>query len=328
MWKIKLNREITYPKQLIMQYILVFLVCISSLVFSADLPHFILHFDVNKTLIATDEGTHKTIEDVLNELLAEKYISRWDETLEEEISFDSYVRQVLVPGSHDDLLLRALRRKYLDHFLDYLHEHAHPLYEQVFMDYETALAVLKMSQGKVFPSFYRLIDELERRQISYSIILRSFGQEVFAVQKEIENFCKTAFAHQGRFQRGAFHLHTGEIIENSSTIYELFRDAGHIAIQDDWKHWAMHGLIGKYGKPFPLNLQDSTTISLFFDDHIRPDDPAVKVNIIAPLEASTGELIPIHLINHKNAIRVDTLKAILDADYYLNIIQKTILNLQ
>ena len=50
-------------------------------------PHLILHFDVNKTLIASDQTENKSLEDVINEMLSRKYSSCWDERVLKPISF-------------------------------------------------------------------------------------------------------------------------------------------------------------------------------------------------------------------------------------------------
>ena len=79
----------------------------------------------------------------------------------------------------------------------------------------------------------------------------------------------------------------------------------------------------KQGKPFYVDREDKGTLSIFLDDNISNNNP-IK-NIIAPLDAATGELIPIEeLIESGQAIRVDTLKAILNDEYYINHIQETI----
>ena len=308
-----------------MQNMFKFVVLVLSITISlfSEGPHILLHFDINKTLIASDGANNKSTIAVLNELLAEKYTFEWDETLKNPISFDAYVRQVLVPGSHDDLELRIQRREYLDHFIEFLRECNHPLYEEVLMNFNAAIFALNMSQGRVFPSFYRLIDELDRQGISHSIILRSFGKELFAVGNEIEKFCKKSFIHRSKFQKEIFYLTEDHWIEDLDEVYSLMRHSGHMAIQDDWNHWSTHGLIGRYGKPFYIDPEDSETISFFFDDHIRLDDPATAINIIAPINIKTKELVPIQeLVESGQVVRVDTLKAILDDDYYLNIVMR------
>lgn len=309
-----------------MKYILrIFLVLltVSMPLFGKDTPHLILYFDINKTLIASDKAGNKSVEDTLNELLAEQYKACWNESLQEEMTFDEYVHEVLVPGPRDSQELKTQRRLYLQHFIDYLYEQNHPLYKTALEDYETALMTLNTSQGMVFPSFYSLLNDLNKKDISYSIILRSFGDEVFEVKTEINRVHKMMFNQMAKFREGKLLLEESELIENPWKIYNQLRHIKHIAIHDDWNYWNSHGEFAKQGKPFYINKEDTHTLSIFFDDNIREND-SIK-NIIAPLDAKTGELIPIEaLILSGQAVRVDTLKAILNDDYYINCIEEAI----
>jgi hypothetical protein len=115
-----------------------FFSAVSIPLFSETAPHLILYFDINKTLIASDKAGNKSVEDVLNELLAEKYQFCWDESLQEPMTFNEYVDKVLLPGAKHHPELRNQRKFYLQHFINYLREHDHPLYQMALQDYETA----------------------------------------------------------------------------------------------------------------------------------------------------------------------------------------------
>lgn len=310
-----------------LQIFIIFII-ISMPLFSEGTPHLILYFDINKTLIASDKAGNKSVEDSLNELLAEKYKACWDESLQEAITFNEYVHEILVPdsliqGSIENQNLRAERRFYLQHFIDYLHTQNHPLYKTVLQDYETALKVLKSSNSAIFPSFYSLLEDLDKKGISYSIILRSFGEEVFDVKTEINTIYKMLFNQTGKFREGNLLLQESESIEGSWTVYNQLRRIEHTAIHDDWNYWTVHGESTMQGKPFYIDREDNETLSIFFDDNIREDD-SIK-NIIAPLDARTGKLIPIkELIQSGQAVRVETLKAILNPDYYIDCVKEAI----
>lgn len=290
---------------------------------SEEIPHLTLYFDINKTLIASDKKGGKSVDDVLNELLAEKYTARWDDSLNEPITFDAYVNKILVPGEREDQNLRKARKLILHHFIDYLHASSHPLYGAALQDYETALAILETSQGDVFPSFYRLLDYLDGEKISYSIILRSFGEELLDIRDEINRNHKEMFLLTGHFEKGKLLLEEGKQIDDPNAAYQLLRRIKHIAIQDDWKHWNAYGMTAKAGKPFYIDRRDRETLSIFFDDNIRKND-SVK-NIILPLDIVTGEIIPIEeLVQLGRVVCVDTLRAILDIDYYKNLVKEAL----
>lgn len=297
----------------ILRLLLVFLIVTMPLV-GEELPHLILYFDINKTLIASDKVGHKSVEDVLNELLAEKYKARWEESLPKEMTFEAYVKECLVPGSKENPDLKKKRRSYLHHFVDYLLENHHPLYPTVLNEYEATLAHLKASQTIVFTSFYALLDDLDRKGVSYSVVLRSFGEEVFDVKNEIGAVRGGMFSQTGKFREGRLLLGESKF-EGSYDIYHQLRRIDHAAIHDDWNYWNEHGMAAKQGKPFYIDRTDTETLSIFFDDNICD-------NIIAPIDVATGELIPIEeLIGSGQAVRVDTLKAIVDTDYFKDRVQ-------
>ncbi len=190
-----------------MKYILrlfLTLLIVSIHLYGEATPHLILNFDINKTLIASDKAGKKSVEDVLNELLAEKYSARWDESLQEEMTFDVYIKHILIPGPEDNSELNKQRKLYLQHFIDYLLTHDHPLCESALADYGSALRSLQISKGTIFASFYHLIRDLDAKEISYSIILRSFGDEVLEVKNEINAHYKTIFNRLENFRLASY----------------------------------------------------------------------------------------------------------------------------
>lgn len=286
-------------------------------------PHLLLYFDVNKTLIASDDAGHKSVENVLNELLAEKYTSCWEPSIQKPISFDTYVNEILIPGPKDDQTLKAQRKTYLQHFLDYLNEHNNPLYPAALKDFEEASKVLAASSGKVFASFYSLCDYLNQTGISFSIILRSFGNEVFDIKNEISATGKITFTQTGEFHNSTLVLENGSLIEDPHAIYDLLKQPENIAIHDDWNYWHEHHGSAQYGKPFLIEQEDLETLSIFFDDNINENDTIN--NIITPLNVTTSELIPIpDLVATGQAVHVNTLKAILDVNYYIHCVENAL----
>lgn len=297
------------------------LLVISTSLFSEDSPHLILYFDINKTLIASDKAGNKSVNDVVNELLTEKYEACWDESLEDPVTFDFYVNKILVPGSKDDEELQSQRKFYRQHFIEYLLAHNHSLYKAVLLDYENVLTKLSTSNSTIFNSFYSLLNHLDQKEISYSVILRSFGEEVFEVKDEINTLYKMIFNQMGQFCEGSLILEGNKLIEGSNAIYTQLRRIEHIAIHDDWNYWNKNMMSAKNGKPFYIDHGDNETLSIFFDDNINENDS--NFNIIAPLNAATGELISIEeLVESGQAVRVDTLKAILNDNYYINHVEE------
>lgn len=279
-----------------------------------------LYFDVNKTLIASDKSGNKSVEDVLNQLLACKYEDKWDSSVKIPISYDAYVREVLLPGPEQDVELKKKRKGYLDHFLDYLKETNHPRYSEVLTTYTVALERLTQSQSCVFSSFYRLLEKLDHENRSYTLILRSFGSEVFDVAEEIHRVSGKVFEHPGMFMGDKLLVDDQIVGDNPLNIYALLKRSGHRAIRDDWHYWMKGNMNSQYGKMFVLDPADADTLSLFFDDNISLDDR--EQNIISPIDVASGQPVSIkELAQRRQVVAVDTLEAILDENYFIHLVQ-------
>jgi hypothetical protein len=280
-------------------------------IFGAEIPRLVLYFDINKTLIASDKATNRSIDNILNELLAEKHVAVWDENEEYPISFEDYAAKMT--DSRENKII------FVHHFIDFLKEHNHPLHPNVLHDYVSALTAINASEGTVFTSFYSLLNFLDQEKIPYSIILRSFGREVMEVKEEIEKIHQMVF-DIGKFQQGSLVLETGAIFTDAPSIYQLLKSSSHVAIQDDWTYWNAHRMASAKGKPFYVNQEDDEILPIFFDDNIHLKDS--YTNIIAPLNALTGELISIEeLVGSGKAVRVNTWDAILDQNYYIDLVK-------
>ncbi len=292
-----------------------FLLILTVSLIGDEYPHLILNVDINKTLIASDKAGGKLVEDVLNEMMAEKYVALWDHSQQKMTTFETYVEKVLLSESLNDQEFSKLRKYHLQHFIDFLSAHNHPLYETVLHEYETALSTLTAVKGKVFPSFFTLLNHLEQKGISYSVILRSYGKEISEVKNEIEAVQKIVFKHTGKFRKGNLILDHEKPITDHAGIYQQLRRISHTAIHDDWQYWSAGKMCTKLGKPFYVDRNDPETLSIFFDDNIGLKNS--DTNIIASLDASNGELIPIEeLIESGQAVPVNTLEAILNTDYF------------
>lgn len=286
-------------------------------------PHLQLHFDINKTLIASDKAGGKSIADVLNQLLAADCRYQWDPALPEPITYESYIKEVLLPGPDYDLELKKQRKYHLDHFLELLAAQNHPLYPELQRKYDTALEKLQNGSGNVFSSFYRLLERLDREKLPYTLFLRSFGTEVFDIAEEINHTYQPKFAQNGVFKRGALYIEGQLITTQISELYAFLASGQHTAIQDDWEYW-MQGAMGKpFGKLFPVDLNDSQELGIFFDDNLELNDGST--NIVAPIDVQTGQAMAISTLTQQTRlVRVDTLEAILNENYYNELVDKAL----
>lgn len=303
---------------------IIFLFLIISAPILGEKTHLMLYFDINKTLIASDRVGGQSIEDVLNQLLASKYKYRWHSSLSKPISYDAYIRNILLPGDEHDLTLKKQRKTYQNHFISDLKDRNHPLYLEALKTYNSAHEKLKKSNGNVFYSFYRLLEMLDQKHISYTLILRSFGAEVFEIADEINEIYDNKFSHTGFFLEGKLFVDNEIVGNNAFEIYDFLKNSNHIAIRDDWKNWMNGKMDSQFGKPFIIDPADKNTLNLFFDDNIDLSDN--KKNIISPIHAKTGRPILIgELADRKQVISVDTLEAILNENYFINLVDEALL---
>lgn len=172
----------------------------------------------------------------------------------------------------------------------------------------------------MFYSFYHLVNHLDQQQIPYTIILRSFGSEVFEIADEISLKSNTKISHKGYFREGTLYVDNERVGNNPTEIYEKFKSLSHIAIHDDWEYWVKGEKKIQFGKPFIFDLNDEFFLSIFFDDNIvldKSDD-----NIVCPIDIK-GHKPSIGDLAEKNQVFViDTLDAILKDDYFINLINR------
>lgn len=304
-----------------------FIKCIFSILFTLSLygqdPHLMLYFDMNKTLIASDQLQGKSEEDILNEILASQWKSCWDTTIQEPITYIEYVKQVVVPGPANDPELHQKRQFHYHHFIDDLQERNHPLYQEIATIYHQALDKLYSSPSLVFPSFYQLLNKLEAEQRSYTIILRSFGSEVFEIADKINTTFKPLFHHYGNFKQGTLTVDDQQQGSNLSEVYQMLHSLSHMAIRDDYDYWDQGEFRTPFGKPFLLNQSNNDVLEIFFDDHINLNTQ--ETNIIAPIDIQTGQTIPTEkLVRSGQVVRVNTLEAILNDDYFIKHVQRAL----
>jgi len=283
----------------------------------------ILHIDVNKTIIASDKAENRSLDDVLNILLAERTKYRWSPEVPEPISYFNYICDYLLPGDHHDGDLKWKRRSITKNFVAFLQDSHHPLEQEITEKFNAIKN--KLQDHYVFPSFFRLIMKLRHDEIDFRVILRSFGKDMPEVVQIIEKTMPNEkFAPLARFKNGQLHL-PNEIIGKVQDIYRLFTSKGHhLAIQDDWNEWNDHHEEFQYGKKFPLDLEDQNTLSLFFDDNIDLD-PDSPTNIVSPICAKDGGAIPMKILFERKILhQTDTIQAILDEEYFIKAVEDAV----
>lgn len=274
--------------------------------------HLQIYFDVNKTVIATDSAGGKgDVDLVIQELLAERTQFRWTDQLDSPISYSEYLNKHLYPGDKYDPKIRALRHRALCHFVKEWQDQL-PELEDEFEKIST-----KVKQQTLFPSFLFCIKVLKEAQVNFSLILRTFGDDLNDVVSHIqEQFPHTEFV-RGVIQKGSLQIADINHLDPLKWS-EFLKKHQWVAIKDDWSYWKDLDCKEEGGKPFPVISKDFFTHSLFFDDNIE-EPTASRKNIIAPIGMSFNDLW-----KKKQLIKVDTVEAIFNDFYFLNEILESV----
>ncbi|MDN3504545.1 MAG: hypothetical protein P0S95_03085 [Rhabdochlamydiaceae bacterium] len=300
-------------------------ICLSFLipmvVFSKE--HLVLQFDVNQTLIGTDKASNKSLDDVINHILAKRYYDYWDETVTEPLSYADYVYEVKVPGKRGDNFLKRKRTKLINNFVDYVTEANHPKAEQIKNIYDQVLAKFNDESVYVVPSFYKFLEFIEKEGYQYNLILRSFGRDLASVKQAIEKQTDLRFSQERlNFFRGElFTTDQIEPIKDETIIYNFLKSHGHISIQDNWKEWQDHNQDGAFGKPIFVDPADKGTLVFFFDDHL--EKPSSPHNVGTVINAQNGQVLPLVSYFNTQVFAVDFIEALLNEDYFIELFQKS-----
>ena len=284
-------------------------------------PHLILNFDMNKTLIASDKAGGKTSLDAVFAEIAAQVFDTWDDSRTVPVSYFEHVRQ-LFPNRNPSQDLESEKTRAMARVIQVLEERNHPEHLRMKAIYDRAVGVLERQKEQIFASFYKLIEFLREKDISYTLVIRTFGAEAPEIADELNRRFGSDFLTDFR------SFKKGKLQGTESNLYDLVANTDHhLVIQDDWHWWAKHGQDWQYGKPFPIDLNDPQRISLFFDDNAKPDPKFPQKNIVAPYDAASGQPIsPDELIKQGRLLPVDMLEALCDEDYYIRLVEKALQN--
>lgn len=279
-----------------------------------------LHFDVNKTIIATDAAQGHTIKEMIKNILAETISAPWDGNKVQ--SYYEYVTQRIARQNPElketDKIFKENRNKALGTLAQDLTLYP-SLYEEYQRDKKAMKAILNAQEMVIFPSFFKLIAWLEEHfPHQYALYLRTFGTDLPKVVPLIENTTDLLFTGCGVFNQRELSL-----LPDDMTLFDFFNSAPlqHYAIQDDYEYWKLHGFDNAAAKIFPVDTSNGEAIALFFDDNAN--DAARP--IVYPVDSDGKALNRKELIEQGYIVPVNPKLAILDENYFINKVQKMIL---
>lgn len=291
---------------------------------AAKPPLLLLHLDINKTLIAEDMATNKSMAYILTHALAEKCIYQWHPDYP-PMSYMDYVERVAVTGPKTTEN-KEKRRAILKDFLETLRTSDYPQKEEMLALY--AQATEKMNGKYLIPSFVKLIKTLKEQEVAFRIILRTFGNDIRIgkITQEIEELLDgERFSYWGNFKDGSLNIKGEGTLYKVDRIYRFFRDTqGHVAIQDHWESWSRDGERGRSGKPFIYDPCDREVLSLFFDDNIN-EDPFSEFNIVRAI-TTNGDPVNLSCAYGRYIHTADTIAAIVSSDdnYFINQVNQSL----
>lgn len=286
-----------------------------------------LHFDINKTIIATDAVQEKGLEETINSILAEFTFAKWNGKNEE--SYYEHITDKLATEqpnlSRTTELFKTRRRALLKEFPIFLKQFP-KLLAQYEYDKACMLKILSQEEMVIFPAFIKTITWLnENFPNKYSIYLRTFGEDLSKVIIAIEKTTSLKFNKLGKFKEKELSLTVPLVIQENSNLYDFFvlQKHQHCAIQDDYIYWKSKEFQAIGGKPFPLDKSNSKIVSIFFDDNANdPDKP-----IICPIGPNNELEDYQELLKSGNIVAVNPKEAILDDNFFIKKI-KSLLNKQ
>jgi hypothetical protein len=302
---------------------------VMSLSAEGEKPQLILHFDVNRTLFMLDPASNKTAEDCILHTLADTYEDCWDNHVLEPISYTDYIKEYIYPGIEaGNLELKRTRKEKISQFLTYLEMTNHRFSKKANEDFKLASENLKNHSTLILKAFYKLISYLQYNEYHYSIVLRTFGMDLDVVIEDIEKQTFAGFFEtKAEFKDGILNFEKPDnhpSISNLKEVYTYLKSHGHVAIHDDWLPWSKSGELQIHGKPFPIDLDDTKVISLFFDDNISTKMNSVK-NIVSPIDIKTGKSLSVYeLIQKHRLFAVNSIEAILDDTYFIRLVESSL----
>ena len=290
----------------------------------AEKPLLLLHFDLNKTIVAFDTALGKSREDVIIHCLADTYTGKWAPAVEKPIPYSEYVKNYLLPGPTTDVELKKTRDEKISAFLQFLEEFDPSLYQKARQEFDRALDALNAQSTIVLTSFYSLVEYLKNNGYEFSIIIRTFGTDYVKVCPEIEKTAHIHFSKKGEFKETTFFVEGDGSMTVPKEFYSFLKQNRHVVVHDDWLWWAQHSEKHEFGKPFPIDMVDEKTVSLFFDDNINTEEHSEK-NIVNPIDETSGKSLEVYpLIQSHRIFPVDTIKAIEDNSYYIALVKQAL----
>lgn len=328
---------------------------------------YILYFDVNKTMIMLDPIQGKGVDHVCNDILAETCYGRmenlvwqWNQLApcqvnsKEDISYSNFIRSAYPnTGSTAEMKTnKELRKGKRGSFLSN---------EGIELrKYKSQLMAKLTKTTWIIPAFFHFIIYLEKENVDYTLILRTFGCDLDHVVDDFNAFCDgkhpmfPSVCYNGKngtidrriqsfgtFYRTEKHttliLNTIQQYEHHSSVE--YEDMDKVDGWNNIHHYFNEKLTTKTCMAIrddyhhwwtnrqsssagkPMTIDTSSTVHpIFFDDNILQHDAH-----IVDLRNVDGTVVDYSISKDKYLIPVQPLMAILQDDYYIEKFKNSLL---
>ena len=347
----------------------------------------ILHFDINKTLIMSDRGI--SLEETLHKVISEcvwGYIKEntdlhtrgsndwilvstepstippsdstvklytYSDYLENHTKLSKVDRNKIKLSFASKGSIGESFEKYYDILLNAMK----PSENAVSIANENNLPFISNGYYQILPSFFKLLLVLEEKKIDYSIVFRTFGDDIPKVAEEFNLFCEGNHPICSQFEsfrkmdgsdgtidkRLCLPQYNGKILRNEDNMvfvtvnqnnviatfegYDEFNrilsewtyGGRTVSIQDDFHHWAKHGESDHSGKLLILQNEANKIKQLFFDDNIEYDHAH-----IVDVRDHNFKSLPYTVTKGACLFKIQPYDAIIDHEYYTKLLKNDI----
>lgn len=273
-------------------------------------PHLLLFVDINGTIIVNDSVKNKDVDSAILQLLAENYSAVWDPTKTTEImTYRKFIEKHLLIDS----ITKKARTEDYQYFIEFLEKIKHPLQTEILENFKKMKVIL--SACDVFPSFLKLIHDLQENKTPFTLILRSFGTDAKNVIEFFKEKTNLTFPNQAIFKSGSL-IDDKHTLKKPSELLKSIQIHQHGSWQDDYHYWHSHQEMHDFGKPFPIDIDSKDTLSIFFDDNATDK----QILSVQPTSKDVPDQFKLQdkLIKLGRIVPVNTMKAILDENYFKN----------
>ena len=307
---------------------------------ATEMPRLVLYFDVNATIIITDPAARLSLDDALEKALKQP---DWDAS-----ATDSPWLRIDNPKISKETLLKALKWPEGIERNDKL---CNGQYHFIFPSFFNAMTQLFKANRKFTIVFRTFGSDLERIRNAMNEFA-SGNHPQYRYDGCEEMLIPTSRMWKGRYGNGLYppegkksitskseanYTLTSQNEKNCKTTLDKEEDIinalesrniprSAVACQDHYEWWKFHDYIPSSGKPMWITEDDESVQHIFFDDCIHKS--ALDSIVSVRHRKSAGDVFKFmngeEIINLHgfNLVRVQTIDAIMDHNYFLNKIKE------